>query len=96
MGKISSSSAALARAKFVEETGESLQVVGKIMNYQNDEGIHPDGGAPLPRRLEVELADLLASIEYMIETHGLDTVVIKQRIQYKVKRFREWGEEEES
>ena len=75
-------------SKLIEEAGEVLQVAGKVLGVGGDR-MHFDG-TDLRDRLEHELADLQAAIEFVIEKNGLN----KQRIGVlrarKVKQFNAW------
>jgi NTP pyrophosphatase (non-canonical NTP hydrolase) len=76
-------------AKLIEECGELVQVAGKKLAYftTND---HPDGGAPLNRRLEDEIADVIAACNFVAESIGLDRPRIYDRAGRKVVQFHEW------
>lgn len=73
--------------KLVEECGELCQVVGKLSAFPD--GDHPDGGPPLTRRLEEELADVQAAIIYVREANGLTSR--PARVEEKLSKFRSWG-----
>lgn len=76
-------------AKLVEECGEVLQIAGKLIAYPGGE--HPDGAGNLHDRLENELGDLRAAIQFVVETHRLDgREKIFNRYQSKLIQFREW------
>lgn len=77
------------RSKLTEECGEVLQVVGKLNSYPS--GKHPDGGPNLYERLEDELADLSAAIEFVTTTHGLDRDRMSERQAMKLERFKHWS-----
>lgn len=74
--------------KLIEEMGEVQQVLGKIGPFPNEP--HPDGLGNLDGRLEDELADLLAAIEYVIDQNVLDSVAINARAKRKLVTFRGW------
>lgn len=80
------------RAKLTEECGEMLQVIGKIDQYP-DTDEHPDGEGSLRRRLEVEMADLLASCSFVIRKMNLDTDFIKRRAESKLALYEQWDQE---
>lgn len=72
--------------KLVEEVGELLQVLGKLGAFPTGE--HPDGGPPLRDRLEAELADVQAAIEYFRVENKLKR--LPERTEGKLKRFFGW------
>lgn len=76
-------------AKLVEETGELLQVVGKLLAfpYQDE---HPDGKGSLKTRLEDEVADVLASLRLTAHLKNLDMERIDARVQEKLELFLRW------
>ena len=78
-------------SKLNEECGEVIQIVGKILGTKG-ETTH-FGGSDLRVRLEEELADLLAAIDFFCENNVLsgDPLAIAKRRQAKLARFREWG-----
>lgn len=78
-------------AKLAEESGELLQVVGKILAYP-DVKDHPDGTKDLRLRLETELADLIAATAFLIDVNNLDYLYINRRIRDKQDRFNHWHE----
>lgn len=82
-------------SKFVEELGENGQVAGKIIAFPHLERwqSHPDG-EPLHIRLESEIGDLLAIIDYLVEHNDLNWLVINRRKQDKMDRFERWDREE--
>jgi NTP pyrophosphatase (non-canonical NTP hydrolase) len=84
--------AAKGLAKLIEECGELVQVAGKrLAYYSTDE--HPDGGPPLPERLEDEIADVMAAIETVMSLHGLDRGRMLTRYADKLRLFRAWHED---
>lgn len=74
--------------KLVEEAGEAIQVVGKILSFGL--GPHPDGKGDLKERLEDELADLMAAIRLVRGKFRLDMDRMAEREDMKLRRFREW------
>lgn len=76
-------------AKLIEECGEVTQVAGKLLAYPS--GVHPDGAGNLNERLEDELGDLSAAIQFVIEARSLDgRFRIANRRQQKLNTFRRW------
>ena len=77
-------------SKLAEESGEVIQVIGKLMALDGDNTIHWDG-TDLTERLIEEIADLRAAITF-VERHNpqLDVVAIDERATMKLKRFEQW------
>lgn len=76
-------------SKVVEECGEVLQVAGKLMGSKGDPN-HFDG-THLSRRLEEELGDLLAAIDFFMGyANDISSFNIQQRKQLKYKLFYDW------
>lgn len=76
-------------SKLVEECGEVLQIAGKLLAYPD--GKHPDGKGNLNERLQDEMADLLAAIQFVCEAKGLDRRwAIHHREAEKLATFRAW------
>lgn len=79
-------------AKLGEETGEVQQVIGKLVQT----GGHPMhwDGSNLVVRLENEMGDVLAAIEFVTETNTtLSRSRINARFERKLALFRRWHEE---
>lgn len=82
-------------SKLVEECGEVLQVVGKIIATRGDTK-HWDGGPPLDERLLDEMADLMAAIQF-VSTHNFtrsQVFELHKRATVKFDRFMRWHEDE--
>ncbi len=77
-------------AKLAEESGELLQVIGKIAAFPG--GGHPDG-TDVVERLHDELADVAAAVEFVIGANDLDRVAFNRRATAKLERFRGWHAE---
>ncbi|UBF29884.1 hypothetical protein K9N68_37370 (plasmid) [Kovacikia minuta CCNUW1] len=75
--------------KLMEEMGELTQVAAKKSSYLYTD-VHPDNNGLLSSRMEEEVGDVLAAIEFVIGKHRLNREVIEQRRQKKLKIFREW------
>lgn len=76
-------------AKLLEECGELSQVAAKkLAYYDTDE--HPDGAGPLSVRMENEMADVMAAIEFVAVRFGLDWDRIVSRKEQKIIRFVNW------
>lgn len=74
--------------KYVEEAAEGIVEAAKLM-------VFPDGKHPARRRnlipsFEEELADQLASINYLIDRNGLDRTRIEKRARRKYLKFAGW------
>jgi len=77
-------------SKLNEESGEVLQVIGKLMGTDG-EANHWDG-TDLHVRLTEELGDLLAAITFVMEQNQvkLNAEAIFDRAERKLNLFREW------
>lgn len=76
-------------SKVIEECGEVLQVAGKLMGSKGDPN-HFDG-TNLTLRLEEELGDLLAAIDFFMGyANDVSMFNIQQRKQAKYKVFYGW------
>lgn len=82
------------RAKLTEECGELLQVLGKIMQYPNTDE-HPDGKGSLRIRLQEEMADVYAALEFVALKMKLDHNQIDSRKHEKLTLFWKWDSETE-
>lgn len=76
-------------SKLVEECGEVLQVAGKLMGTQGKVE-HWDGEGPLNERLQNEMADVIAAIEFVIKHSGLDRQAVATRAAVKFDLFEAW------
>ncbi len=81
--------AAKGIAKLIEECGELLQVLGKKLAYYTTDD-HPDGAGPLTQRLEKEMADVYAAMDFVRGTLGLNGVAIEARRSDKLATFERW------
>lgn len=85
--------AAKGAAKLIEECGELLQELGKrLAYYTTDE--HPDGKGPLNERIQDEMGDVIAAIQFHAETWPLDQDAIVERAYRKLNLFRMWEADE--
>lgn len=75
--------------KLVEECGELIQVAAKKMTRM-DSDEHWDGAGLLSTRLEDEMGDVMAAIQVVAESFGLDKERMMKRWEAKEKLFREW------
>lgn len=81
-------------AKLNEESGELVQVIGKLM-MTHGQAKHWDG-SDLRKRLIEEIADLNASLVFVI-LHTLspeETAAIGKRVLTKLRLFERWHEEQ--
>lgn len=74
--------------KLVEEMGEVAQLLGKLIPFPD--GNHPDGKGQLRERLEDEIADLYAALDYFVSENKLDFAKISFRTDEKLNRFKNW------
>lgn len=77
--------------KLIEECGELTQVAAKKQAYLDDK-IHPDG-SDLEIRLQEEIADVLAAIDFVIITLKLDDPAITTRKYSKFNQYIEWAKQ---
>lgn len=85
----------IGAAKLIEEAGETLQIVGKVLEYGFDN--HPDGKGHLKERLCSELADLIAAINFLILSNSADLsnkdiAYIESRASTKLNLYSQWLE----
>lgn len=84
--------AANGLVKLLEELGELSQIAAKkLAYYDTDE--HPDGNGSIKKRIEDEMADVLAAIDFSIAAHGLDEGRILDRAEAKLALFKSWAGE---
>lgn len=76
-------------AKLIEEMGEVIQVLGKILAFPYQD-LHPDGKGSLTRRLEDELGDAQAAMAFVVKTRQLDVSRIMARAEEKLALFEAW------
>jgi len=78
-------------SKLIEEAGEVLQLGGKLLGSDGDTN-HFDG-SDLGDRLEEEIGDLLAAIEFFVVTNPrLSRANIEDRRYGKLKQFYQWSD----
>lgn len=76
-------------AKLLEEAGELVQVCGKLIQVRG-QNLHWQG--PLIPRLEEELADVLAAVDFVLShCQELDRERIEARRDAKRRRYEEWN-----
>jgi NTP pyrophosphatase (non-canonical NTP hydrolase) len=79
-------------SKLIEECGELLGACGKRLAFYYTDA-HPDGGPSLTKRVEDEIADVLAACALVIELHELDRAAIDLRCVTKLSLFRAWEDD---
>ena len=75
--------------KLIEECGELVQIAAKKQAYF-DTDTHPDGKGSMKRRLEEEMADVMAACVFVAEKFGLDDKFLEARMQKKLALFKSW------
>lgn len=75
--------------KLIEECGELVQIAAKKQEYFGTD-THPDGKGSMERRLEEEMADVMAACVFVAEKFGLDDKFLETRMQKKLALFRSW------
>jgi NTP pyrophosphatase (non-canonical NTP hydrolase) len=79
-------------SRLLEEAGEVVQVLGKIIGAGHV-GRHWDG-TDLGERLRDELADLAATIRFVIEANGFNSDPrLAERVGHKLRTYHEWHEQ---
>lgn len=82
--------------KLTEEAGEMLQIAGKLIQYPELQTLrnvaHPDG-TMLHRRLEEEMGDTVAAINFVISKLNLSASAISLRAKAKLSLFKTWDSE---
>lgn len=76
-------------AKLAEELGELQAVVGKKIAYYHTD-VHPDGNGSLRERMQEEIADVMASCQFVAEEFGLDQELIQNRVDRKLTLYNTW------
>lgn len=79
--------------KLSEECAELIVEAQKATAFPSD---HPDGKGDIMYRVENEIADVLASSRFVIETHGLDEERIMQRAMNKYQQYWLWHNDPEA
>jgi NTP pyrophosphatase (non-canonical NTP hydrolase) len=81
-------------AKLAEECGEVIQVIGKIIALSGAENYDHWDGTNVRERLQEELGDVLAAIDFVQEHNGLSRVIMIRRKQHKTALFEKWDAEQ--
>lgn len=79
--------------KLVEELGELSQIAAKKMAYMNIDN-HPDKKGSMKKRLENEMGDVLASIQYVVGKLELDMDRIVERSDCKIEVYLAWEKDQ--
>jgi NTP pyrophosphatase (non-canonical NTP hydrolase) len=77
--------------KLVEECGELIQVAAKLIAYPDKQ--HPDNQGCLGLRIEDEIADVLAAIEFVRSKLSLSDHDIEMRVRTKLNTFSNWDKQ---
>lgn len=75
--------------KLIEECGELSQIASKKQAFMNTD-THPDGKGSMKKRLEEEMADVIAACVLVAENFGLNQDFLEQRALKKLALFRSW------
>lgn len=78
-------------SKLIEEMGEVQQVAGKII--ATDGEVQHWDGTNLKERMELELGDLLAAIQFFATANTLSWHSINVQVESKLRLFHKWHEE---
>ena len=70
------------------EIGQLQQVVAKLVAYPD--GNHPDGAGPLHGRIEDEMGDVQASMEFLTRKLNLNKIRIGLRRKRKFELYAKW------
>jgi MazG nucleotide pyrophosphohydrolase domain len=81
-------------AKLAEECGEVIQVIGKIIALSGAENYDHWDGTNVRERLQEELGDVLAAIQFVTIHNWLDAMIIARRQDTKRRLFEQWDAEQ--
>lgn len=79
----------LGCTKLTEECAELITVLAKADAF-GSLGEHWDGGGNLQKRLQDEIADVLAALIFTTNTIGLNHAEISKRVGEKLRKFDYW------
>lgn len=79
-------------SKIIEEAGELLQVLGKLIATGGE--AHHWAAGDLDKKQHQEVADLYAALDFYVEQNAMDHKRIDRRRATKLKRFRQWHVEQ--
>lgn len=74
--------------KLTEECGELIQVAAKMTAYWPKPSTHSQGELEL--KLEDEIGDVLAAIQFVTEKLGLSEHDIQARVTVKYNQYKKW------
>lgn len=82
-------------SKLIEECGETIQILGKLLGRGGTEApwADKDRGSLTPRLIE-ELGDLSAAIHFFTEANGLDQEALKKRADNKFATYSKWHKDD--
>ena len=75
--------------KLQEEAGEVGQLIGKLGPFPV--GDHPDKKGPIGPRLELEIGDLYAALDYFVSENFPNAERINEQRVEKFAKFKQWG-----
>lgn len=78
--------------KLGEECGELVQIAMKKIAYP-DTDEHPDGKGSMLRRLEDEMGDVIAAMQFVTDKLGLDRERISVQARHKLVTFHRWDQQ---
>lgn len=76
-------------AKLMEECGELIQVLGKIMACEGKDAIYWDGSSLVPHLIE-EMGDVRAAMIFFCESNGIQKSRVHARADEKLEKFHYW------
>lgn len=78
--------------KLAEECGELVQICTKKIAFPNTD-IHDDGKGSMKKRLEEEIADVIAAANFVRNKNNLDSDFIIKRAKEKLEMFEYWDKQ---
>jgi NTP pyrophosphatase (non-canonical NTP hydrolase) len=80
--------------KLSEECGELVQIIAKKIAYcLTDE--HPDGKGSMQERLQDEMADVYAALDFVAKRNNFDIEAMQKRHKAKLALFQQWDYQNE-
>ena len=76
--------------KLAEECGELVQIACKKASLEG-QGLEPE--IDIDKRLQEEIADVLAAIDFVCFEFALDTISIVKRKDFKFQKFMQWHQD---
>lgn len=80
--------------KLNEECGELVQILAKKLAYYHTDK-HPDGKGSMQERLQDEMADVYAALDFVVKKNRLDIETMQKRHKEKLALFQQWDFENE-